>query len=181
MIRNIVPAVAFFLMLLPAAAAQAPARKLPQTAPARPAADARTAITAAYHRLEQAIVARDLDAFMRPFWHSPTLVVFDVVPPLQYTGWEAVRKDASEFFASLAGPITFEIRDLHIETDGTMAYARYLAHVAGRDARTGQPVDQLLRVSDVWRQRDGRWVIVHEHASVPVDLETGKAIWHAQP
>jgi ketosteroid isomerase-like protein len=161
-------------------AAQAPARKLPEQAAARPASDA-AQIRAQYRAVERAAVARDVDAIMRLYWHSPKLVAFDVVPPLQYTGWDAYRKDWSDFLASLADPITFEIRDLYVETAGTMAYARCITHIAGHYAKSGQPVEMLLRVSDVWRKHDGRWVIVHEHVSVPVDLGTARAILNAQP
>lgn len=32
-----------------------------------------------------------------------------------------------------------------------------------------------LGVTDIWRRSGGRWVCVHEHSSLPIDLATGKA------
>jgi ketosteroid isomerase-like protein len=32
-----------------------------------------------------------------------------------------------------------------------------------------------LRFTDGWKRSNGRWVVAHEHVSVPVDLATGKA------
>jgi hypothetical protein len=44
--------------------------------------------------------------------------------------------------------------------------------VAGKD---GNLIDVKFRVTDVLRKAKGKWLIVHEHVSVPVDLATGKA------
>jgi ketosteroid isomerase-like protein len=38
-----------------------------------------------------------------------------------------------------------------------------------------------LRLTDVLREINGKWLIVHEHVSVPVDVATGKADLTSKP
>jgi hypothetical protein len=33
--------------------------------------------------------------------------------------------------------------------------------------------DFTTRVTDLYKETDGRWMVIHEHLSVPVDLATG--------
>ncbi|HZF40664.1 MAG TPA: nuclear transport factor 2 family protein [Blastocatellia bacterium] len=34
---------------------------------------------------------------------------------------------------------------------------------------------ETLRITNVYRKINGKWLIVHEHSSCPVDLTTGQA------
>jgi len=36
-------------------------------------------------------------------------------------------------------------------------------------------------VTDIYRKINGKWLIIHEHISVPVDLTTNKADLAAKP
>ena len=38
--------------------------------------------------------------------------------------------------------------------------------------RDGKTLDLTVRVTDVYRKIGGKWLIVHERVSVPVDLTT---------
>jgi len=38
-----------------------------------------------------------------------------------------------------------------------------------------------VRVTDVYRKIDGKWLIVHEHVSVPVDIKTGQGDLQSKP
>ena len=72
-------------------------------------ADAGADIRALEERFVAAFKAKDLDAIMKAYAPGQTLVVFDVVPPRQYVGAAAYRKDWQTFFDSLEGPITVEL------------------------------------------------------------------------
>ncbi len=117
---------------------------------------------------------------MKFYVRSKTLVVFDVIPPREYVGWNAYKKDWEGFLGSFAGPITLEMKDLAVEADGNLAYSHSIQHVAGKD-KHGKRIDFTTRVTDVYRKIGGKWLIVHEHASVPVDLETGRADLQSTP
>jgi ketosteroid isomerase-like protein len=65
-------------------------------------------------------------------------------------------------------------------TDGTVGYGHSIQRVSGVDPK-GKTVDLTVRVTDVYRKQAGAWLIVQEHVSVPVDLDTGKADLTSKP
>jgi len=78
------------------------------------------------------------------------------------------------------GPIKIEFRDLVIAADGTFGYSHELQRVSGT-LKSGQKAGFWLRVTDIYRKIGGQWHVVHEHVSVPADLETGKAALDLTP
>jgi len=69
-------------------------------------ADARSDIQALEDRFVAAFKAKDLDAIMKVYVPDESLFVFDVIPPRQYVGAAAYRKDWQQLFDSINGPIT---------------------------------------------------------------------------
>jgi len=138
--------------------------------PAR--ADAVSDIKAVQDAFSTAVKAKDLDAIMKYYVPGDSLVVFDVVPPRQYVGAAAYRKDWEEFLGSIDGPLTFETTDYNLTTDNNLAFARSIQRVAGK-TKDGGDFDLTTRVTDVFKKIDGKWLVIHEHLSVPVDLASG--------
>lgn len=124
-------------------------------------------------RFAAAVTAKDLDAIMKVYVPDESLFVFDVVPPRQYVGAKAYRKDWADYLATFNGAPKIEISALSVMADGTMGFSHSIQRVTGTDAK-GQPIDLTVRVTDVYRKIKGNWLIVHEHVSVPVNLDTGK-------
>ena len=139
---------------------------------------------AAIRTLEQnfrdAVRAKDVDKIMENYEHGQKLVVFDVVPPREYVGWDAYKKDWQDFLSTFNGQVSFDIDGLEITAAATLAYGYSFQHVAGK-ATDGQPIDIVVRVTDVYRKTGGKWLIVHEHISVPVDIKTSKADLQSKP
>jgi uncharacterized protein (TIGR02246 family) len=150
-----------------------------QPAAAQPARD-EAKIRALEAQFAAAFNAKNADAIMKVYVPDESLVVFDVVPPRQYVGAKAFRKDWQDFFASIKGPLKFEISDLEVATDGRLGYGHSIQRVSGTNSK-GQPIDLTLRVTDVYRKVKGNWLIVHTHVSVPVDLDTGKPDLASKP
>jgi uncharacterized protein (TIGR02246 family) len=146
--------------------------------PAR--ADARADIKALEDRFVAAFKAKDVDGIMMMYAPGQTLVVFDVVPPRQYVGAAAYRKDWQTFLDSFNGPITVELSDLEVGADRNLAYSHSIQHVTGTD-KQGKKLDLTARVTDVYQKIRGRWFVVHEHVSVPVDLNTDKPDLSSKP
>ena len=138
------------------------------------------AIRALESQFAAAFKAKDIDAIMKVYVPDESLLVFDVVPPRQYAGAKAYRKDWQDLFGMFPGPLKVEISDLHVVTDRTLGYGHSIQHLSGADAR-GQTIDLTVRVTDAYRKIKGRWLIVHEHVSVPVDLATGKPDLASKP
>src|SRR6516164_2697961 len=68
----------------------------------------------------EAFRARDLDGVMSIY--APQIVTFDVVPPLQYVGAEAMRKRWEAVFSEFSGPVGYEIADLSITVGQDLAF-----------------------------------------------------------
>lgn len=142
--------------------------------------DGRAAIEALEDRFSAAVNGKDVDAIMKVYAPGRDLFVYDVAPPRQYVGAEAYRKDWKSFLDTFKGPVKFAISDLSIDVAGTMAYSHSAQHMTGTDTK-GKPVDFTVRVTDVYRDMGGEWRIVHEHVSVPVDMDTGKPDMKSAP
>jgi ketosteroid isomerase-like protein len=127
-----------------------------------------------------AVNAKDVDAIMKVYVPNESLVIFDIIPPRQYVGAKAFRKDWEDFLTLFKGPLKYEINDLQVEADGTLGYSHSIQRVSGTDTK-GQPVDLTWRDTAAYRKVGGNWVIVHEHGSVPVDLATGKPDLASKP
>ena len=137
-------------------------------------ADATAEIRAAQESIAADAEARDLEGIMSNYLHSDQLYVFDVYPPRAYIGWDAFRKDWDNFLQAYKGPIIYKMVDMDVDTDGKLGCVHVIEHVAGTD-KQGKKKELNLRVTEIYRKINGKWQIVHEHASVPVDLKTGKA------
>jgi ketosteroid isomerase-like protein len=127
-----------------------------------------------------AVNAKDVDGIMKVYVPDESLFVFDVVPPRQYVGAAAYRKDWDDFLKTFSGPVSFEVTDLAVSTDGTIGYGHSVQHMTGKYAK-GESVDFTVRVTDVYRKTKGKWLIVQEHVSVPVDMETNKPDLMSKP
>jgi uncharacterized protein (TIGR02246 family) len=136
-------------------------------------------IEALFQQYLKAFNAKDTNAIMA-LYSSTDLFVFDVVPPREYPSWDAYKKDFEGLFAAFPGPVENKLTDLSITTTGTMAYAHNI-QTAVFTAKDGSKLTLVVRVSDVLRKINGKWLIVHEHVSVPVDLATGKAVLQSTP
>ena len=147
---------------------------------ARTAADDEAAIRQLLDQWAKAFRAKDLDGIMAIYEPGQALVSYDIVPPLQYTGFEAYKKDYQELLAQFQGTIDVEFRDLSILAGDRVAFSRGLERISGT-LTSGQKFDVLLRFTECYRKTNGRWLAIHDHISVPADLDSGKAVLDLKP
>jgi ketosteroid isomerase-like protein len=131
-------------------------------------------------RWAKAFHAKDLNGIMSIYEPGQALVSYDIVPPLQYTGFEAYKKDYREFLDQFQGPIDIEYRDLSIIASDTVAFSRGLERMTGT-LKNGQKFNAWVRFTEGYRKTSGHWLAIHDHISVPVDLDTGKAALDLKP
>jgi uncharacterized protein (TIGR02246 family) len=112
--------------------------------------------------------------------YAPEVVSFDIVPPLRYVGADAFRKAWEEVFSSFQSPIDYEIHDLNITVGDDVAFAYSLNRISGT-LNNGQKTGLWLRWTACFRKINGKWLIVHHQNSVPVDLQTGRAVLDLKP
>src|SRR5208282_3596560 len=92
------------------------------------ATDTEAAIRSLETSFAAAVRAKDLDKIMAHYTVSEDLVVFDVVPPRQYTGWKAYKEDWREFLAGCKDSPTFEISELETYGGARYAYSHSIQH-----------------------------------------------------
>jgi ketosteroid isomerase-like protein len=129
----------------------------------------------------KALRAKDIDGVMSLF--APNLVSFDIAPhfgALRYFGAENKRRAWQEAFAIFTGPFNYEVHDLEVTTNGELAFVHSLNHVSAT-LTSGQITELWLRWTACLRRIDGDWVVVHDHVSVPADLEHGQAVLNLTP
>jgi len=138
----------------------------------QPAANAdKAAIQALEDTYNEGFNSKDVDKVMSVYAPGKALFVFDVVPPREYTSWEAYKKDFEGLFSAFPGPMKNTISGQTIHVVGSIAYGHNIqtGEFTGKD---GAKMKVVARTTDIYRKINGKWLIVEEHNSVPVDLET---------
>jgi ketosteroid isomerase-like protein len=124
-------------------------------------------VRARLETLAQSIRDKDVDALMAHY--APDIVVFDVKPPLYVQGADSYRKNFETWFASLQGPIDYEMDDLRISMSESHAFCFCRSHV--RAMRPGgEEVDYWVRVTSCLQKANGQWLVGHEHVSMPANM-----------
>jgi uncharacterized protein (TIGR02246 family) len=149
----------------------------PAAVPAAPSDEAQ--IQTLEKQFIAAFQARDVAKIMS-FYAPEGLFVFDLVPPRQYVGQAAYKKDWETTFAEIPGALKVGISDLSVTVVGPVAYGHSIQSMSWTDKK-GKPASLVVRVTDVYRKTGDKWLIVQEHVSVPVDLDTGKPDMMSKP
>ena len=98
--------------------------------------------------------------------HAPDFVMFDVPPPFESRGLEAYEKTWKLFYSNQPEPIAFDIKSLKVVAGDDVAFAfAHMQCVEPTEKVQRTPLDFRLTVG--LRKLEGRWMIVHEHHSVP--------------
>uniref|UniRef100_A0A832M3J9 DUF4440 domain-containing protein n=1 Tax=Oscillatoriales cyanobacterium SpSt-402 TaxID=2282168 RepID=A0A832M3J9_9CYAN len=126
---------------------------------------------------QRAICTKDVEQIMSRYANE--IVIFDVKPPFQTQGKEAVRQlweDCLPFFPDAS---EMETRDLTITTNDEIATAHWLFRLKGEQ---DHPAMQMwMRATAVCQKRQGTWQILHEHISVPFNPETSQGVLTLNP
>lgn len=145
------------------------------------ASDDNAQIAALYQKFTTAFRHKDLDAIMSVYVPGDSLFVFDVGTPREHVGADSYRADWKGFLGSFKGSAlpSFTISELAVTIAGDVAYSHSIQHITG--ATQGGPSSLTVRVTDVLRKVDGKWLIVQEHVSVPIDFNTMKPDLMSRP
>ena len=126
----------------------------------------------------QACRMKDIERLMALY--AADIVYFDLVPPLHYTGLDAVRRNFLRWFGGWESSIGIEIRDQSISVSGEVAFAHMLHRTSGT-LKNGQEVDYWVRATVGCQRANGQWQITHEHISLPVQPGSWTAVMDIEP
>ena len=121
----------------------------------------------------EACRAKDIDRLMSLY--SPNIVYFDCVPPLHFGGFDAVRSNFARWFNEYEGQISLETYDLSIAIDGDVAFAHMLHLDKGNVHLAESGLEFWLRSTVCCQRSNRKWLITHEHISLPVK----QGLWSA--
>jgi len=112
----------------------------------------------------EALRAKDIDGIVSRL--APDVLLYDLFPPLAYRGVEAYRALLEQIFPQCAGPMIYEEHDLRITASGDVAFSTSLTRCGGAGA-DGKVTTMWTRHTVCYGKRNGKWLVVHEHMSVP--------------
>jgi uncharacterized protein (TIGR02246 family) len=136
--------------------------------------DADQPIHAALAAYQAAVLAKDVDAFVSIY--ADDARIFELWGTWEHDigSWREMAKGWFAFLDDQRSVVT--AHDVRTQVAGDMAMLSASLTYAAVDAG-GQPLRSLdNRLTWVLRQRGGRWLVVHEHTSVPLAHEDGKGI-----
>jgi hypothetical protein len=99
---------------------------------------------------------------LRPVY-ATDVVSFDVEPPLQHVGIEA------------------QLKNLSVAARDDAAFAYCFGRLHGTLMNGTATKGIWVRVTFCFRKLDGAWQIVHDQASVPFDVLSGKGVADLEP
>jgi ketosteroid isomerase-like protein len=115
-----------------------------------------------------AIMARDIDAMDKVWAHEPYATFIGPLSTTVVVGWESVRKAWQMRFGQF-DRVTISVTEVHVHTNGKVAWATGMEKVRLL-RKDGKIVVFDAFVTNVFEDRDGRWLLL-SHQATPVFKE----------
>lgn len=126
---------------------------------------------------QRAICTKDVNQIMSRY--ADEIVIFDVKPPFQTKGREAVCQLWEDCLPYFPDAFEMETRDLTVAANDEIATAHWLFRFKGEQ---DHPAMQMwMRATAVCQKKQGNWQILHEHISVPFDPSNAQAVFTLNP
>jgi ketosteroid isomerase-like protein len=122
--------------------------------------------------------AKDIEGVLSLY--APEILSFDLATQLQYVGIAEYRRPWEETFPSYQEAIDYEVTNLNIRVSGELAFSHSLNRMRGT-LTNGEQSELWLRWTACFQKINGKWLVTHEHVSVPINFETGSALLNLQP
>lgn len=132
-------------------------------------------IESLFESYKNAVLRRDAEAFLSIF--DENLQVFDMWE-WEYDGLEPWRKMVSGWFTSVSKDeqIVVSFEDIRIQATAEMAVATAFARFSAVAANDEELRHLYNRFTWVAQKKQGKWKVIHEHTSGPVDHQTMKVV-----
>lgn len=124
-------------------------------------------------KVEQGIAAVSNAEQLEPYY-APDIALYDMIVPGEFHGWKAVHEDFAAQFAAVKNP-KVEIINIEAWAQGNVGFAYSTQKFSFDLPNNGQHTQVVFRQTDFLKRIKGKWLVVHQHISVPYDPATGKA------
>ncbi len=128
----------------------------------------------------EAFASQDLDQMMS--FYVDDIFSYDLMAAPTDAGLEMAfegeaiwRQNWVTFFGMFADDLVISIEDLTVYQKGDLATVYGLTRLEGT-IEGGPYVDMWVRETNLLQRIDGRWLVLHDHVSVPFDFATGHAL-----
>ena len=135
--------------------------------------DSEAEILAFEHELT---LAQDMESLTAKWAEDSSL--FDIAPGA-VIGLDAIRKNLAlqyQFVESLETTII----NIRVEASGDLGVAYSIQRIVGRGRNGAPDIAFVFRMTNCFRREGSRWLLFHQHVSLPVDLASGKAVTNSQ-
>jgi len=122
--------------------------------------------------------AKNIEAVMTRI--AEDVVSYEHVAQLQHVGSNAVREVCQAGFDAATGDFRWDIPELNVITSGDIAVAWGMNRMRFQEPGH-EPVETWSRGTRIFRNTDGKWELIHQHLSFPLDPATGLAATDLQP
>jgi ketosteroid isomerase-like protein len=144
----------------------------------RTRADDEAEIRVVLEAFADAVRARDVDAMLAHC--APEIATFDMVPPLKHEGHDAIRRVWANTVSAFEGPVEFDQHYLELMVGDDVAFCRSLNRFGGNKS-DGSSATSWVCSTMGFKRISGRWKLVHQHSSVPFDMDSGRALLELEP
>jgi ketosteroid isomerase-like protein len=104
-------------------------------------------------------------------YYAPEVVEFSLAPPLQQQTDARDPEPLRRWLATFEVPPTREVTRLSITAGPEVAFATSIECLSGTPKGMTESFQLWHRVTLGLRKIDGRWLITHEHQSVPFEMD----------
>lgn len=102
--------------------------------------------------------------------YADDVAVASLAPPLWVRGKQEYIKGMAGWFSTFDSPLKGEPEKLSIIAGDTVAFVNGYSHILGKK-QDGTAIDLRTRLTLCFEKRNGKWLVVAEHASVPFDMQ----------
>ncbi|MBA2933615.1 nuclear transport factor 2 family protein [Sphingomonas sp. CGMCC 1.13654] len=107
-------------------------------------------------------------------YYAPDALVLDIYAPGIYKGREQIKAGFAPQLATIRS-MKHDMAEMNVATNGRFACAAMQIHF-DTVLKSGQALKMSVREIDAFKKIGGKWQIVQQHVSLPVDAKTGMAV-----
>jgi ketosteroid isomerase-like protein len=104
-------------------------------------------------------------------YYAPGYVEYNLAPPLRQPSGDGSPDMLAAWMATFREPPRREVTRLEITVDGGVAFATSIDSLSAVPVGSGERFTLWFRVTLGLRRIDGRWLVTHEHESVPFEMD----------
>ena len=105
-------------------------------------------------------------------FYSEDIVAYDMMPPLEFSDKDHYLKSWQECFSNqFKFPISYNYEKQKVYIEGDLCFTHALVYMAGEPENGEKKIEMWMRNTTCLKKFGDKWLITHEHNSIPVDNE----------